>query len=211
MDTIIQLGDFKFQNLEIPEKINFGGAQQLAQHNLIGGGRVIDAMGKNDLDITWSGLFTGPDALTRAQQLNKMRADGKQLKLTWFNLNYDVIIQNFEAQTERFYQVTYTLTLRVILDGTNPNSAINLIGFNEAINNDFSTADAISNEINDPRINGTMDSLATAIGSVQTFNGASPSIISVVTDPLNAAIDAVSDYINAIGTALFSKSGNGTQ
>lgn len=203
MDTIIKLGDFEFKDMEIPEKINFGGSQQLSQHNLIGGGRVIDALGKNDMDITWSGLFTGQDALSRVQQLNKMRADGQQLSLTWFNLKYNVIIQNLEAQTERYYQVAYTITLRVILDGTNPNSAINLIGFNEAIHNDFAGANALAESLDDPNITSTMSVLNTAIDAVATFNGASPATIATITAPLNAAIDAVTTYIGTIATALW--------
>ncbi len=198
VDTVIQLGDFTFQDFEIPEKINFGGSQQLVQHDLIGGGRVIDALGKNDLDITWSGLFTGPQAITRAQQLNTMRANGNQIKLTWFNFNYDVVIQNFEAQTERFYQVTYTITLRVLLDGANPNSALNLIGFNEAINNDLKTANTLTDNIDEPTITSAVANVNTAVAAVPTFNGASPATIAPVTSSLDIAISAVKSFISDI-------------
>lgn len=206
MDTQIQLGDFVFQDLEIPEKINFGGSQQLVQHNLIGGGRVIDALGKNDIDITWSGLMTGPSALLRAQTLNKMRADGKQIQLKWFNLYFDVVIQNFEAQTEKYYQVTYTINLRVVKDGANPNSPQNLIGFNEAIRNDFNTANTIAQSVAIPAVTSAMDSVSTAIGNVSTFNGASPATISTVNTPLDTAILAVQNAYTDVKIALFGDS-----
>ena len=37
MDTKIVLGSFVFQDLEVPETINFGGKQILVKHQLIGG------------------------------------------------------------------------------------------------------------------------------------------------------------------------------
>jgi hypothetical protein len=49
---------FLFSKLEIPSKINFGGKQNLVTHELIGGNRVIDAMGKSDSALAWSGMFT---------------------------------------------------------------------------------------------------------------------------------------------------------
>src|SRR5690606_29293851 len=100
MDTLVKLGDFVFRDFEIPDYINFGGQQQLVQHDLIGGSRVIDSLGKNDSDISWSGLITGNDALERAEQLNLMRSQGQPLTLTWFNLNFNVVIQNLNLRTE---------------------------------------------------------------------------------------------------------------
>ena len=44
-DLILQLGDFQFQQQEIPESIPFGGEQALAVHRLVGGVKVVDAMG----------------------------------------------------------------------------------------------------------------------------------------------------------------------
>lgn len=203
MDTTIQLGSFVFSDLEVPQQINFGGMQQLVQHDLIGGVRVVDALGASDSDITWSGLMTGPSALARAQAINQLRASGQKLSLKWFNLNYNVVIQNFQANTERFYQVTYTITLRVISDGANPVSTQNLQGFNEAINNDLATATAITSQVNIPGVNATMNVLAGAIHAVSSFNGASPSAIATITVPLNNAIGAVQTALLAPQVNLF--------
>ena len=56
-DTVLTLGDFEFARYEIPEQITFGGDQRLVVHELVGGTRVIDAMGRADAPLEWSGLF----------------------------------------------------------------------------------------------------------------------------------------------------------
>lgn len=203
MDTTIQLGSFVFQGLEIPEKINFGGSQQLAQHDLIGGNRVVDAIGKSDIDISWSGLMTGSTALTRAQQINQLRVAGKQIQLKWFNLIYNVIIQNFISYTERYYQVSYEIVLRVITDGSNPVSKTNLTGFNQAIANDAAQATKISNNLNISTVVTAINTLNAAIAAVPTLNGADPATIKTVLMPLTSAITAVKTAITPISQRLF--------
>ena len=203
MDTKIQLGTFVFQDLEIPEKINFGGTQQLVQHDLIGGNRVIDSLGQSDIDISWSGLMTGSTALPRAQQLNQLRAAGQQLNLTWFSLNYVVVIQNFVSYTERFYQVGYEIVLRVIKDGSNPIASQNLVGFSEAVTGDFNTANTIASGLAITALNSAMTSLNTAISAVSTFSNATPATIATVQTPLSSAINAVDAAITPISARLF--------
>ena len=48
-----------FQDFELPSGINFGGRQRLALHRLPGGSRVIDALGRDDAQISFAGIFTG--------------------------------------------------------------------------------------------------------------------------------------------------------
>lgn len=215
MDTQIQLGSFIFQDLEIPEYINFGGTQQLVQHDLIGGNRVIDAMGKSDVDIQWSGLMTGPTALQRAQQLNQLRVAGQQLTLQWFNLNYNVVIQNFVSRTERFYQVSYDITLRVIADGANPVTTLNLVGFNEAVNSDLTTANNLTSNIaatntnagiNTQPVTAAVTALTTAVAAVPTLNGASPGIIAAIESYANTALTAVTTALKSAEDFLFGSS-----
>ena len=55
-DTTINLGVFQFANHEIPERVSWGGSQRIAVHELVGGQRVLDAMGRSDRALTWSGL-----------------------------------------------------------------------------------------------------------------------------------------------------------
>lgn len=203
MDTTLTLGSFTFQNYEIPEKINFGGDQSLVKHQLIGGFRVVDALGKNDTDISWSGLMFGPDALTRAQALNKLRANGQQLTLKWFNLSYQVVIASFTANTERYYQVAYDISLAVISDGDNPNATQNLVGFNEAINSDFTAANALASSIDIPSVTSSVADLGQAITDIPTLNGATPQEIASVQTPLDAALTSVNSAIQSTQTQAF--------
>ena len=211
MDTKIQLGSFVFRALEIPQQINFGGAQQLVQHDLIGGNRVIDALGQSDSDISWKGLIQGQDAITRAQELNRLRAIGQQLTLKWFNLNYSVVILSFIANTEKYFQITYEITLRVISDGNNPIASQNLVGFNDAIKGDLDEVNTIADGIiadpspnlNTSTIVGPIAALNTAVNNVQTFNNASPETISTIQTLVSAAISAVGSAILPIASVLF--------
>lgn len=111
---MIILGSFVFQSLEIPEKVGFGGSQTYAKHRLLGGQRVIQAMGPDDRDITWSGRFQSFDAWTRARTIDAMRLAGQPVPLlidTEFRL---VLISEFLPEYERAYQVPYSITCVVV-------------------------------------------------------------------------------------------------
>jgi hypothetical protein len=110
------LGPVLFLDFEVPERIAFGGAQRLAVHHLPGGGRVIDALGRDDADIAWSGTFSGPDAPDRARLLDVLRAQGAVLPLTWDAFFYAVVIARFEADYAHPNWVPYKLTCTVLRD-----------------------------------------------------------------------------------------------
>jgi hypothetical protein len=116
MNTELLLGPVLFADFEVPERISFGGSQRLAIHSLPGGGRVIDALGRDDADITWSGIFTGPDAANRARLLDTLRAEGAALPLTWDAFCYAVVIARFAADYAHPNWVPYRLTCTVLRD-----------------------------------------------------------------------------------------------
>jgi hypothetical protein len=107
------LGGFIFTDYAIPEKVTQGGEQHLVTHKLIGGARVIDAMGPDDSDIPWSGRFQGPDATAKAMALDMLRKSGAQVPLIIDSQYYVVVIQKFEYDYERFYQIPYRITCTV--------------------------------------------------------------------------------------------------
>lgn len=109
------LGDVIFEDYEIPEKIaGLGGKQELAKHVLLGGARIVDAMGPSDADPAWSGRFTGSQATARAQQLDTMRRAGLQMPLSFGEFFYTVAIEEFDFDFERPYQIPYHIKLYVI-------------------------------------------------------------------------------------------------
>jgi len=115
-DTTLLLGPVVFRDFEVPERINFGGTQRLAVHELPGGARVIDALGRDDADIVFSGIFTGTDAMLRARALDELRALGTVLALTWDVLTYSVVIKAFTAQYQRAEWIPYRIACTVLRD-----------------------------------------------------------------------------------------------
>jgi hypothetical protein len=113
---VLLLGPIQFTAFELPAAITWGGAQSLIVHRLPGGDRIIDAMGRDDAPITWSGIFTGPDATLRAHALDLMRAEGAVWPLTWQDFFYSVVISRFEADYRRPNWIPYRITCTVLRD-----------------------------------------------------------------------------------------------
>jgi hypothetical protein len=106
----VSLGGFVFTDYAIPERIKLGGEQNLVVHKLIGGTRVINAMGPDNTDLTWSGRFQGPTATPLAVTLDQMRKSASVLPLIMDTQTYTVVIKNFDWTYERSYQILYTIT-----------------------------------------------------------------------------------------------------
>lgn len=115
-DLVLLLGPVTFQDFELPASINFGGKQRLALHRLPGGGRVIDALGRDDAQIHFSGIFSGSDATLRARSLDELRAAGTPLPLTWDVFFYTILISDFRADYRNGWWIPYQITCTVIRD-----------------------------------------------------------------------------------------------
>lgn len=113
------LGPIAFHDFEVPASINIGGAQRLAIHRLPGGTRVIDALGRDDSDISFSGTFSGPNASERARSIDEMRVAGAPIPLTWDAFGYSVVINKFEASYRSGWWIPYRLSCTVVCDDAN--------------------------------------------------------------------------------------------
>ena len=116
LDVALLLGPVAFRDFEVPAGIVFGGGQRLAVHRLVGGGRVIDTLGRDDGEIAFSGIFSGSDATLRARLVDELRAAGAILPLTWDVFFYSVVIARFEANYENAAWIPYRLTCTVLRD-----------------------------------------------------------------------------------------------
>lgn len=112
------LGPIALQDFEVPESITIGGAQRLAIHRLPGGARVIDALGPDDAEITWSGIASGPEAVIRIRVLDTLRRSGLPVPLAWDAHAYTVLVSNFEADTVNPYWIPYRIACTVLRDDT---------------------------------------------------------------------------------------------
>ena len=115
-DIALLLGPIAFKDFEVPAGIKFGGTQRLAIHRLPGGARVIDALGRDDANLTFSGIFTGSDATLRARSVDELRSTGLPLPLTWDVFFYSVIIDSFQADYLNGNWIPYRISCTVIRD-----------------------------------------------------------------------------------------------
>ena len=115
-DVALLLGPIVFQDFEVPSGINFGGRQRLALHRLPGGSRVIDALGRDDAQISFAGIFAGSDATLRARTLDELRVAGIALPLTWDVLFYTVLISEFHADYRNGRWIPYRIVCTVLRD-----------------------------------------------------------------------------------------------
>lgn len=116
MSGTLLLGPVQFAAFELPERIIFGGSQLLSVHQLLGGLRVIDAMGPDDTDVTWGGIFSGSDAALRARLLDTLRATGAPLPLIWDGFFYTVVIRSFLAEYQNPHWLPYRISCAVLRD-----------------------------------------------------------------------------------------------
>ncbi len=199
MAITLKLGSFVFADTEIPEAIRFGGKQALAVHELVGGARVIDAMGRRDRPLEWAGLLRGSQALPRARQLDQMRVDGAQVTLSWHELTYPVVIEEFEADFERFYQIPY----RIRCVPLRPQAAAAAgTGIDALVAQDMATATTLSGQVGDSTLTGLMGTLNSAVSNVSSFANATQSTINTVLLPLSAAQQQVSTLMSAVGNTI---------
>lgn len=110
------IGPVLLQDFEVPERIFWGGRQRLAVHRFPGGRRVIDALGRDDWDIAWQGVFTGQDAVARARAIDLMRAEGGLWPLTWGSFFYSVVVARFDADYARDNWIPYRIACTVLRD-----------------------------------------------------------------------------------------------
>jgi len=136
---LVTLGPVVLQSIEVPDKIPVGGAHMLAVHKLPGGQRVLDAMGRDDADLAWSGILHGPIAESRMQLLDSVRQSGTPVQLTFGQSSFTVVVCKFMADYERANWIPYSVSCTVVQDnaaqfGSAPTS---LLG---SLNSDLNSA-----------------------------------------------------------------------
>lgn len=168
-NVVLTLGGVAFQDMEVPEKINFGGKQRVAVQNLIGGGRVVSALGLDDGEISFAGIFSGADAASRAQELDAARALGAQLPLVWGEFYYLVLIQEFKAEYRKSSLIPFSINCIVVSDPLA--AAVNLVApLANLVAGDLAAAAGLSGQAGLSLQGGLAASLA-GLASVQTMLG----------------------------------------
>jgi hypothetical protein len=190
MAVVLTLGPLLFADFEVPERINVGGEQMLVVHKLVGGSRVIDAMGRDDADIKWSGRFRGSAAEVRARLADFTRVQGQPMVLAWSTFRYNVLVKAFHADFEQQYEIPYSITCQVVQDLTSPILTA-LLGLDAAITTDLNQVVQIGAQINIPGITSAVSGVTSAVSAVQTFEGAASSVTSGALSAIDLAQGAV--------------------
>ena len=202
MATSLSLGDVLFADLEVPEHITFGGEQRLTVHELVGGTRIVDAMGRSDMPLDWSGWFMGQNALSRAQYLEAQRIAGTSVPLVWSELFYDVVIQRFEADFQREWMIPYRITCVVVANHSQPVTSLAGPSINDLINTDLSSANLLTGQIGNSTLTGLMSTVNSAISTVSNFASATAGTINSVLQPINAVQQQVATLIGQAANTM---------
>lgn len=198
MGLIVTLESVQFSNLEVPENIPFGGDQKLNVHELIGGARVVDAMGRSDMALEWSGHFLGENALDRARYVDGLRVAGNAVPLNWSELSYTVVIRTFEADFRNQAWIPYRISCVVVEDLSNPVSSLPPAALDDQMDADMDAANGYGGLIGDGTLTGLLGGLDSAIGAVSSFANAAQATINTVLLPIAAVQSRVGILIASL-------------
>jgi len=201
-DLVLQLGGFQFQRQEIPPSLPFGGEQALAIHRMVGGTKVVDSMGAFSGPIEWSGWLLGQNALSRARELDRLRVAGNSLLLQWSELAFSVVVRDFRADFQRFYQIPYRISCEVVSDLTNLAGAQSNPSIDSLITGDLSTASGLMSSITDSTLNGLFSTMQTAVNGVSSFANAAQSTLNSVLQPIAAFRNQAQTLIASVNNTM---------
>lgn len=209
-DTILTLGGVAFEKMEVPEEIEgLGGEQALVVHRMIGGKRVVDAMGADEDDISWDGIFRGSQALQRAQAIDRMRRAGLPVEVSFGELVYTVVIQRFQFRYQRFYEIPYRILLVVKSNDNDPAPTGAQVGIDEMVASDATLGGGLASAIADPILSRDVSRMTSAISGVQDFTQATASVLQDVMAPIAAVQTRVGELISSTDAILGSVSAVG--
>jgi hypothetical protein len=194
------LGGFVFQDHEIPDKIAFGGQQSHKIHDTIGNGRVVDAMGPKPGDKAWSGRFRGAGAIARAQALEAMAVAGGAVSLTWFGLSFTVLIVDFQADTEKFFEVPYSIKCVTVDDPAQDGGGF-AASLDSLVGGDLSSALSIATGAASS-VTGALSSLSGAIAAIPQLQGSTASVLAPALLSAQSAASTINSLIAANDPAL---------
>jgi hypothetical protein len=101
-------GNVVFSSLEIPQEFGpLGGKQVVVRHEFPGGLITQDDLGAFPLPLAWSGILTGTGAMARAQQIDRMRAQGADVTLAYGPFAWLGKITMFEPKAKHQWLIPY--------------------------------------------------------------------------------------------------------
>lgn len=197
--TRLKLGDVEFTSFEVPDQISLGAKQQMAVHKLIGGTRVVDVLGVDYDQISWSGIITGDTAGTRVGTLEKMRDAGNTVQLTLDNYIFDVVISSFVPTYVFTYKRPYSIELTVVERKDKPAGPKSVKEALDAlVNGDMGKMLGLASSSGDSTLTGILSTVSDAIAPIQTFVEQTAATIQPIVQTITTAQQQVRDVITAL-------------
>lgn len=171
-------GSFVFSGAEVPEKISFGGEQMLNTHKMVGGLRVVDAMGADDAPLSWSGVFLGSadtsqkplataaSASGRARFLDYLRSSGQTCTLTWGDFSYIVVVAKFTADYKKPYWIPFSISCEIVQDKTKAVTTITAATPATALAQDASAMTQLGGTLGNATLSGLVANATAALSAV---------------------------------------------
>ncbi len=203
--SLLMLGEHVFEDFEIPEGLPFGTGQLSSTKKLMGGIRVVDAMGEDPGPKQWSGRFTGEGAMERALYIRRLTAAGAPLPLIWGRLAYTVLITLFEPVAESEFEIPYSITCEVISDDSAPPELGSGLTVDDMVGGDELQASLSAAEIGSPLLDVQMTAVDSALGQIRDLAGAGATALNTVLVPARKAL-AIIDRIQGAGEAVLGES-----
>lgn len=214
----VVIGGVELFDFEVPDRIPFGGQHATKTHKMVGGARVVDAMGRDDKPLEWSGVFFSSDALDRALMLDAMRQSGAEVSLTWDRLAYTVVIQVFEPVYEYANNIPYSIRCEIVTDDAQPLSAADTTSLDDVVSADSGTCDDLLTDMGTSAppsaqsaialITAGFSTVKTAIANVTSLARASVAEIQAVVRPLTAVQSQVADLQGTLNSSILGISSN---
>ncbi len=196
-NVTLTLGDFQFQNMEVPANIIVAAGQRAVMHKLIGGARVIDTMGPDPGPLSWSGMLLGSQALARALALKQMSDAGKQVRLSFSQFSFWVVITQCALDFEAEFRIPYQIICEIAADAAVPQGDGAAPGIDSLISGDMSAASGLTSAIGNSTLSGVFATLQGAVSAVSSFATAAQSTLNSVLTPLAAVQQQVKTLISA--------------
>jgi hypothetical protein len=196
----VTLGEILFNGAEVPEVINGGGSQLQSIHQLIGGLRIVDTLGRSDIDISLKGIFSGIASVERVKYLDYLRISGNQVSFNYSQYSYLVVVKSLAWNMRMAYQIGYEITLTVVQDLNTPVTIAIPTSFSDEILGAYITALDLATLINDGGILGAMGVIGIALEAAEAVGG--------LENATAAEIAAISSAISSASTAVNGVIGN---
>jgi hypothetical protein len=221
MAVTLVLGSVTFQSFEVPPEIGGGGGQALKVHKLLGGDRVIDATGRDEAPLTWSGAFRGANSQARCDALDQIRIQGQPQTLTWADRTYAVVVSEFAWRWQRTYQILYSITCVVVADNSAQLTSSAPSTLDDLVGGDLTSAEAITDPgdltttvptITDPTVAPAVSRLAAAVTAVTsvvgTLQGAALNALAPVITAAQVCNNTIDTSIANVDAAIQTGQGN---